>query len=136
MHQPDTADYLALFGQYRSGGTSLPQPASAQAVAAMPDAADAPVLAAALGGHDFGRAYLEPEDERYRLLFDQMCRLLLLPSPFNLQMPQEFRRTARLYLDGDPATLAHMRTAQMRHFMLSDLYDYVHLCHTMGRARW
>lgn len=118
MHQPDTADYLALFGQYRSSDTPVPMSSPAPA------------------GHDFGSAYLEPEDERYRLLFDQICRLLVQPSSFNLQMPQEFRHTARLYLDGDAATLAHMRTAQMRHFMLSDLYDYVHLCHTMGRAQW
>jgi hypothetical protein len=93
----------------------------------------------ALFGHyqrDFGAAYLAPEDERYRLLFDQVCRLLLQASPFNLAMPQEFRRTARLYLDGDAATLAHMRVAEMRHFMLSDLYDYVHLSHFMGQARW
>jgi len=29
-----------------------------------------------------------------------------------------------------------MRTAPMRHFMLSDLYDYVHLSHHMGQSRW
>ena len=86
--------------------------------------------------HDFGAAYLEPEDERYRLLFDQACRLLIQGSAFNLAMPQEFRRTARLYLDGDAATLAHMRVAQMRHFMLSDLYDYVHLSDAMGQEAW
>jgi hypothetical protein len=85
---------------------------------------------------DFGDAYLAPEDERYRLLFDQVCRLLVQPTPFNLAMPQEFRRTARLYLDGDATTVAHMRTAQMRHFMLSDLYDYVHLADVMGQGRW
>lgn len=85
---------------------------------------------------DFGDAYLAPEDERYRLLFDRVCHLLVQPTPFNLAMPQEFRRTARLYLDGDEATVAHMRTAQMRHFMLSDLYDYVHFSEVMGQGRW
>jgi hypothetical protein len=85
---------------------------------------------------DFGDVYLAPEDERYRLLFDQACRLLVQATPFNFAMPQEFRRTARLYLDSDEATLAHMRTAQMRHFMLSDLYDYVHLSDVMGQGHW
>jgi hypothetical protein len=85
---------------------------------------------------DFGEAYLEPEDERYRLLFDQICKLLMQASHFNLGMPQEFRQSASRYLAGDAATLAHLRQPQMRHFMLSDLYDYVHLCHTMGAQRW
>lgn len=87
-------------------------------------------------GKDFGPAYLEPEDERYRLLFDQVCRLLLKASPFNLSMPQEFRTSARRYLEGDPVTLVHLRDPQNRHFMLSDLYDYVHLCQRMGGSGW
>lgn len=85
-------------------------------------------------GKDFGPAYLEPEDERYRLLFDQICRLLMVPSSFNLSMPQEFRVSAKRYLAGDEKTLAHLRDPQNRHFMLSDLYDYVHLCAHMGGA--
>ena len=85
---------------------------------------------------DFGAAYLAPEDERYRLLFDRVCHLLVKATPFNLAMPQEFRSTARLYLDGDATTVAHMRSAPMRHFMLSDLYDYVHLSAAMGQAPW
>ncbi len=105
---PDAPDYLTLFGAYQ-GETGL---------------------------HDFGQAYLEPEDDRYRLLFEQVCRLLLKSSPFNGSMPQEFRRTARLYLGRDQKTLAHMRTAEMRHFMLSDLYDYVHLCSRVGQRSW
>ncbi len=104
-HEPDASDYLALFTQYRGDAGAL----------------------------DFGRVYLEPEDERYRLLFDQVCRLLVKPSRFTQAMPQEFRRTARLYLDGDSQTVARMRKAEMRHFMLSDLYDYVHLCSRMGQ---
>ncbi len=85
---------------------------------------------------DFGPAYLEPEDERYRLLFEQVCQLLLPVSDFNLSMPQEFRRTAQQWSNGDPATLAHMGDPQNRHFMLSDLYDYIHLRHTMGGPAW
>lgn len=85
-------------------------------------------------GRDFGDAYKATEDERYRLLFEQVCQLLIAPSPFNLAMPQEFRRTARQWMEGDAATLAHMGDVQNRHFMLSDLYDYVHLCKTMGTA--
>ena len=87
-------------------------------------------------GKDFDPAYLEPEDERYRLLFDQICRLLTHPSPFNLSMPQEFRITAQRYLAGDENTVAHLRTPQNRHFMLSDLYDYVHLRLHMGGPGW
>ena len=87
-------------------------------------------------GHDFGPAYLEPEDERYRLLFDQVCHLLARPSSFNLSMPQEFRVSARRYLAGDATTIAHLRDPQNRHFMLSDLYDYVHLRLHMGGRGW
>jgi hypothetical protein len=83
-------------------------------------------------GRDFGDVYKTPDDERYRLLFEQICQLLLQPSPFNLAMPQEFRRTARQWVAGDGATLKHMGDVQNRHFMLSDLYDYVHLSQAMG----
>jgi hypothetical protein len=88
----------------------------------------------ASGAFDFGRVYLEPADERYRLLFEQVCHLLVKHSDYNLAMPQEFRRTARSYLAGDAAVLAHMRVPQMRHFMLSDFYDYVHLSHRLGHG--
>jgi hypothetical protein len=81
---------------------------------------------------DFGPIYLEPEDNRYRLLFDQICRLLAPPSDFNLSMPQEFRVTAHRYLAGDETTIAHMREPKNRHFMLSDFYDYLHLRQKMG----
>ena len=85
-------------------------------------------------GHDFGAVYLDTEGDRYRELFDATCRLLVDESAFNLAMPQEFRRTARQWLKGDLAKLNHMSDAQNRHFMLSDLYDYVHLRHTMCGA--
>lgn len=83
-------------------------------------------------GRDFGDVYKGTDDERYRLLFEQVCQLLIVASPFNLDMPQEFRRTARQWLEGDAATLRHMGDVQNRHFMLSDLYDYVHLARSMG----
>jgi len=107
---PDASDYMKLFARYRDD--------------------------LGVGARDFGQVYLEPEDDRYRFLFEQMCHLLVRQSAFNLAMPQAFRHTAQLYLSGDPKTVSHMRTAQMRHFMLSDLYDYVHLCERMGQRRW
>ncbi len=87
-------------------------------------------------GKDFGTAYLEPEDERYRLLFEQICHLLVQPSSFNLSMPQEFRISAQRYLAGHVKTLIQLRDPQNRHFMLSDLYDYVHLRLRMGGHGW
>ena len=71
-----------------------------------------------------------------RLLFEQVCRLLGKRSDFNRAMPQEFRQTARLYLRGDQHTLKHMAQPQMRHFMLSDLFDYVELCQRVGQHAW
>ena len=49
---------------------------------------------------DFGDVYQATEDERYRLLFEQVCHLLVQPSAFNQAMPQEFRATARQWLAG------------------------------------
>jgi hypothetical protein len=105
------------------------------AVVTKPDAADYMDL---FGRYekDFGPAYMEPEDDRYRFLFDQICRLLVQPSAFNLSIPQEFRTTAHRYLAGEEATVTHVRDPQIRHFMLSDLYDYVHLRQKMGGPAW
>lgn len=91
-----------------------------------PDIADYMALFSRYGS-DFGAAYLEPEDERFRFLFDQLCRLLAQPSRFNLSLPEPFRTTAYRYLAGDEVTVAHMRIAENRHFMLSDLFDYIRL---------
>jgi hypothetical protein len=85
-------------------------------------------------GQDFGAAYLEPEDERFRFLFDQLCRLLTQPSGFNLSLPEPFRTTAHRYLAGDDLTVAHMRVAENRHFMLSDLFDYLDLRRRVGQS--
>ncbi len=87
-------------------------------------------------GKELGTAYLEPEDERYRLLFEQVCHLLTQSSAFNLSLPQEFRTTARRYLAGEAATVMQLRDPQNRHFMLSDLYDYVQLRQRMGGPGW
>lgn len=83
-------------------------------------------------GRDFGAAYLEPEDERFRFLFDQLCCLLTKPSNFNLGLPEPFRKTAHKYLAKDETTVNHMRVAENRHFMLSDLFDYIRLCERLG----
>jgi hypothetical protein len=83
-------------------------------------------------GRNFGSAYLEPEDERFRFLFDQICRLLAQPSDFNLSLPEPFRTTAHRYLAADHVTVAHMRIAENRHFMLSDLFDYIDLRRRVG----
>jgi len=86
-------------------------------------------------GKDFGDAYLEPEDDRFRFLFDQILRLLAQPSAFNLTLPEPFRTTAYRYLAGDEATIAHMKVVENRHFMLSDVYDYLHLIDKMGNPK-
>lgn len=80
-----------------------------------------------LYGCGLGEAYLEPEDERYRLLFEQMCHLLAQPSSFNLTLPEPFRVTAKAYLAGDEAVTAHMRMAENRNFMISDVSDFIEL---------
>lgn len=102
MNHPDADDYLRLFQRY---------------------------------GRDFGAIYLEEPDEageRYRLLFEQVCTLLRQVSSFNLAMPQELRQTADRWVRGDAATIAQMKEPEIRHFMLSDLYDYVHLSKAAG----
>ena len=71
--------------------------------------------------------YMGPDDERFRLLFEQVCHLLSQPSSFNQHLPDGFVRTAKNYLAGDPRTVTHMRNPENRHFMLSDLFDYVEL---------
>ena len=83
-------------------------------------------------GRDFGDVYKGTDDERYRLLFEHICRLLVQRSAYNLAIPHGFRRTAQQWIDGDPATLKHMGDVQNRHFMLSDLYDWVYLNRAMA----
>lgn len=80
-----------------------------------------------LYGDSLSQAYLAPGDDRYRLLFDQFCRLLVKSSVFNLEIPEPFRVTARLYLAGDEATRRQMESPENRNFMLSDLADFIDL---------
>jgi len=80
-----------------------------------------------LYGGDLGEAYRQPDDERYRLLFEQVCHLLLKPSAINLRLPEPFRLTAQRYLAEEPETVAQMRDPANRNFMLSDLHDILHL---------
>lgn len=78
-------------------------------------------------GDDLSTIYLEPNDTRYEFLFEQAARLLVQSSSFNSTLPQPFRITARKYLSGDDKTTRHMSYPENRHFMLSDLYDFVML---------
>jgi hypothetical protein len=78
-------------------------------------------------GEDLGGIYREPDDDRYALLFEQIVRLLIRPSPFNLSLPEPFRTSAHRYHDGDPATVEHLNEPAIRHFMLCDLHDLVML---------
>lgn len=82
-------------------------------------------------GKDIRTIYLEEDDVRYEFLFVRILRLLIQSSPFNLKIPDPFKVTARKYLHGDPETRAHMNVAENRHFMLSDLYDFVVLHHKL-----
>ncbi|MCR4379316.1 MAG: hypothetical protein NUV50_14660 [Rhodospirillales bacterium] len=76
-------------------------------------------------GEDISSVYLKPSDTRYELLFEQAARLLVQPSKFNQSLPKPFRVTAHNYLAGDEKTVRHMNYPENRHFMLSDLYDFI-----------
>lgn len=78
-------------------------------------------------GKDLGTIYQEPDDERYALLFEQVVRLLVRPSPYNLSLPKQFRITAQRYQQGQPGTVKHMSDPANRHFMLCDLHDMIML---------
>ncbi|MEL6978947.1 MAG: hypothetical protein AAGM38_09740 [Pseudomonadota bacterium] len=78
-------------------------------------------------GADLGALYQEPEDDRYAFLFEQVARLLIRPSRFNLALPEPFRRAASLYLAGDAKAVAHLSRPANRHFMLCDLHDLIML---------
>lgn len=88
-----------------------------------------------LYGGDLSDAYLAPQDERYRLLFDQLCRLLTKQSLFNLEIPHPFRLTAQRYLAGDEATRREMGRPENRNFMLSDLSDFIQLQKRLGQRQ-
>ena len=124
----------------RSGRDSFPgegvttprvgRPVSAQ----QPDVGDYDRLFASYGA-DLGSIYRGPDDDRYALLFGQVIRLLIRPSPFNRSLPEPFRAVARRYRDGDPATVAQLGNPANRHFMLCDLHDLVMLKGGLRRRR-
>lgn len=84
-------------------------------------------------GHELSSAYLKPNDERYKFVFEQAARLLARPSPFNASLPKPFCITAQKYLAGDERTVRHMSYPENRHFMLSDLYDFIALQHVRAK---
>jgi len=86
-------------------------------------------------GEDLGSIYREPDDERYALLFEQVVQLLIKPSPFNLSLPEPFRRSAHRYHDHHPATVEHLGEPAIRHFMLCDLHDLIMLKGGLARRR-
>jgi hypothetical protein len=86
-------------------------------------------------GDDLGSLYREPDDDRYALLFEQVVRLLVKPSPFNRSLPEPFRVAARRYHAGDPATVKHLSHPANRHFMLCDLHDLISLRSRVARNR-
>jgi hypothetical protein len=78
-------------------------------------------------GEDMGSIYREPDDDRYALLFEQVVRMLIRPSPFNLSLPKQFQIAARRYHAGNRSTVEHLSNPANRHFMLCDLHDLVML---------
>jgi hypothetical protein len=101
---------------------------------AKPDVQDYLQLFRQYGG-DLGELYREPEDDRYALLFEQVVRLLVRPSPFNLRLPEPFRMAARRYRDGHQATVAQLREPANRHFLLCELHDLIMLKGGLAAAR-
>ncbi len=78
-------------------------------------------------GGDLAELYREAEDDRYALLFEQVVRLLVRPSPFNLRLPAPFRIAAHRYRDGHRPTVARLRQPANRNFLLCELYDLIML---------
>lgn len=63
----------------------------------------------------------------YLLIFEQVIRLLLKPSPFNDMLPDTFLSAAERYAFNESATESYFRYSDNRHFFLSDLYDSLQL---------
>jgi hypothetical protein len=78
-------------------------------------------------GSDLGRIYQAPDDDRYALLFEQVVRLLVKPSAFNLSLPEPFRTSAHRYRSGHAATVKYLSRPANRNFMLCDLHDLIML---------
>ena len=86
-------------------------------------------------GKELDAIYKGPDDQHYALLFEQMIRLLIKPSSFNLFLPEPFRTTAHRYHAGDPVTVNHFSDPAIRHFMLSEVHDFVCLLYTSPSPR-
>lgn len=78
-----------------------------------------------LYGDDLTSIYMDSDDLRYKLLFEQIIALLLEQSDFNDSIPQPFKDTARSYSSGHEGTLKHFTDPGNRNFMMSDLHDFV-----------
>ena len=78
-------------------------------------------------GESLSALYQEPDDERYAFLFEQVVRMLIKPSPFNLSLPEPFRISAHRYHHADAMTVKHLSAPANRHFMLCDLHDIIML---------
>jgi hypothetical protein len=84
-------------------------------------------------GDDLGSLYRDPDSDRYALLFEQVVRLLIKPSPFNRSLPESFRVAARRYHDGDPSAAEHLRHRASHHLVLCDLHDLISLRSRVAR---
>lgn len=79
--------------------------------------------------------YLETGDDRYEILFEQIMKLLVLPSQFNLGLPEPFRRTAFRYKAGDVDTVAQLADRETRLFLICEVYDFIMLNGGLARRR-
>ncbi|MGB0659716.1 MAG: hypothetical protein ACPGNV_05995 [Mangrovicoccus sp.] len=86
-------------------------------------------------GEEVQAIYMEPPDDRYELLFERMIRLLIKPSQFNLTLPEEFRIFASQYRAGDADVVRQLEDRDTRHFMLSEVHDYIMLTGGLARRR-
>jgi hypothetical protein len=69
---------------------------------------------------------------RFALLFRQVIRRLVEPSPLNQRIPQVFVQVATDYLGKNADSVRHFSYEENRHFFLSDLLDWLQV-HERGR---
>ncbi len=69
---------------------------------------------------------------RFALLFRQVVRRLVEPTPLNQRIPQVFVQVATDYLNQKPDSVRHFSYEDNRHFFLTDLLDWL-LVHERGR---
>ncbi len=84
-------------------------------------------------GKDLGTIYTHEDNKQqgksdpYAFLFEQLIKLLIKPSSFNLSLPKSFRIAAHRYHRGDKASLKHLQNVDNRNFLLCDLHDFIML---------